>query len=128
MARLPQIKINKLENDSYEIIKDNNFAHLMGMSSGFYTRVLQFGSKFENVTANSSIEFKIVLNKIKDHKELKPIFNKKELFMIDFWIKSLCEMLLEIDAIDLKEKNLVKYLKLSQSFTLKLKTILEEKS
>lgn len=139
MARLPQIKIKKLENDSYELIKNENYDHLFGMSSGFFKQILKLGivayEELDNISSiplNKRIEtsekFDEIQKKILNNEELTVVLDKQELHIINEWIQSICEILIEFDTIDLKEERIVKYLKLSQSFTLKLNTILEEKS
>lgn len=126
MGRKVEIKINQISHDVFEIVKDNNFAHLMGIGYGFHKTIMQATSKADNMDYHDGEYFKSIIIKIENTDEETAILNSKELRILSEWIDSLCQMMLEMNTIDFKDKKIKKYFKLSENFVTKLKPMLGE--
>ena len=125
MARKIEIKLRVVSHDVCEIKKDDNLFHLIGMSYGFHKTMMEAASKSKGKKYKEGEYFNSILTKLELNEEETALLSLRELRLLSDWIDKICQMMLELNSIDLKDKKLKKYFKLSQDFLLKLKPIIE---
>ena len=121
MSRI-NIKIQKL-NDFIIIDKDKNYEFLLSMSIVFYQKLMQIMQDNEEVLISLNPKFESLLSKINLKNEVIKINNEELKLLID-WIDCLCLIMLDLDSIDFKNKEIQKYLKVSEKFISSGKKIL----
>lgn len=121
---MPKSKL-KLEKKEDKIIieKNKNYEIFFSMSVVFYNNLLEIIRKEEGIKLQISPKFEILLNKIRLENEQIEL-NLDELKLFTDWIDCLCLIMLDLDNLDLKNKDIKKYLQLSESLIQLSKTII----
>jgi hypothetical protein len=112
MAKI-KTKIEKID-DFYIIDKDENYEFFFSMSILFYQKLITIMQNSEGVVLSMNPKFESLLKKINLKNEIIKI-NKDDLNIMIEWIDCLCLIMLDIDSIDLKNKEIKKYLRISES-------------
>jgi hypothetical protein len=118
------IKIER-SNDFIIIDKDKNYEFLLSMSIVFYQKLMFIMQDNEEVLISLNPKFENLLSKINLKNETIKINNEELQLLID-WIDCLCLIMLDLDSIDFKNKEIQKYLKMSEKFILSGKKILNK--
>ena len=111
-------KLHSKNNDGksgFLIHLDENFKHLLSMSYGFHLKVLESASKKDKKEYKDSDSFIDIIGKL-CLKESFSILTNSEIKMFSNWLESITQMMLEVDRINLKDIDIKKFFKLSQSF------------
>jgi hypothetical protein len=115
MPKKVEIKITRLGDDLTHIEKDENLVHLISIGYGFHKKVIELvaekGFKYEN-----GDEFVIILSKLSPIINDAALFKNYEIIMLRRWIDCVCQMLLDIDGVDYKDKDIRKFFKLAKDF------------
>lgn len=117
-----KIKIEKT-NDLITIDKDKNYEFLLSMSIIFYQKIMTIMQSHEELLISLNPKFENLLIKI-NLKNEKIELNEDELKLLIDWIDCLCLIMLDLESIDLKNKEIQKYLKMSEKFIISSKKIL----
>jgi len=121
---MPRINIKIEKSDDCIIIdKDKNYEFLLSMSIVFYQKLMQIMQDNEEVLISLNPKFESLLSKINLKNEVIKINNEELKLLID-WIDCLCLIMLDLDSIDFKNKEIQKYLKVSEKFISSGKKIL----
>jgi hypothetical protein len=112
MAKI-KTKIEKID-DSYIIDKDENYEFFFSMSIIFYQKLISIMQNSEGVVLSMNPKFENLLTKLNLKNEIIKI-NKDDLSIMIEWVDCLCLIMLDIDSIDLKNKEIKKYLRISES-------------
>ena len=112
MAKI-KTKIEKIA-DSYIIDKDENYEFFFSMSIIFYQKLISIMQNSEGVVLSMNPKFENLLTKLNLKNEIIKI-NKDDLSIMIEWVDCLCLIMLDIDSIDLKNKEIKKYLRISES-------------
>jgi hypothetical protein len=121
---MPKIEI-KIERDQnlFIIRKDKNFDHLISLSIVFYERIMSFMQKTEGVSLQMNPKFVSLLQKITTNSE-KLYLSQEDITIFVDWVDCLCLIMLDIDSIDYANKDIKKYLTLSERFIKKSKELM----
>lgn len=112
MAKI-KTKIEKID-DFYIIDKDKNYEFFFSMSIIFYQKLISIMQNSEGVVLSMNPKFENLLTKLNLKNEIIKI-NKDDLSIMIEWVDCLCLIMLDIDSIDLKNKEIKKYLRISES-------------
>jgi hypothetical protein len=123
---MPRSNIKIEKSDDFIIIeKDKNYEFLLSMSIIFYQKLMTIMQSNEEFLISMNPKFENLLSKINLKNETIKINNEELQLLID-WIDCLCLIMLDLDSIDLKNKDIQKYLKMSGKFILSSKKILNK--
>jgi hypothetical protein len=123
---MPRSNIKIEKSDDFIIIeKDKNYEFLLSMSIIFYQKLMTIMQSNEEFLISMNPKFENLLSKINLKNEAIKINNEELKLLID-WIDCLCLIMLDLDSIDLKNKDIQKYLKMSGKFILSSKKILNK--
>jgi hypothetical protein len=123
---MPRSNIKIEKSDDFIIIeKDKNYEFLLSMSIIFYQKLMTIMQSNEEFLISMNPKFENLLSKINLKNETIKI-NSEELKLLIDWIDCLCLIMLDLDSIDLKNKDIQKYLKMSGKFILSSKKILNK--
>lgn len=109
-----KITIEKI-NDHFLIKKDKNYQSFFSMSVIFYHRVIEVIKQDSGMNVAMNPKFEILLTKLSFDNE-KIIIDLDQLKLMVDWVDCLCLIMLEIENLDFKNKEIKKYLRLSESF------------
>lgn len=109
-----QINIEK-SNDFFVIEKDKNYEFFLSMSIIFYQKLMSIIQSGDGMIISLNPKFENLLSKISLKNEVIKLTEDELKLMID-WTDCLCLIMLDIDSIDFKNKEIKKYLKLSEIF------------
>lgn len=112
---MAKAKIKIEQQDNFFIIdKNKNYELFFSMSIVFYQKIIQLMQENEGVNIYLNPKFEVLLNKLSlSNKEIK--LEKNDLKLLIDWADCLCIIMLEIDSIDFKDKEIQKYLRLSET-------------
>ena len=112
---MAKAKIKIEQQDNFFIIdKNKNYKLFFSMSIVFYQKIIQLMQENEGVNIYLNPKFEVLLNKLSlNNKEIK--LDKNDLKLLIDWADCLCIIMLEIDSIDFKDKEIQKYLRLSET-------------
>lgn len=117
-----KIKIEK-KDQNFVITKNKNYELFLSMSIIFYQKLITLMQENEGVNIYLNPKFEILLNKISlNNSEI--ILENDDLKLLIDWADCLCIIMLEIDSIDFKDKDIQKYLGLSESLIKQGKNLL----
>lgn len=108
-----QIKIEK-DGDVFIISKDKNYELFFSMSVVFYQKVIEIMKQDSGLNISINPKFESVLLKMSLNNESIKI-NEDDLKLLLDWVDCLCLIMLDIESIDYKNKDIKKYLRLSES-------------
>lgn len=106
-------KIEKV-NDFFIIDKNENYEFFFSMSILFYQKLITIMQDSEGIVLHMNPKFETLLQKLNLKNEVIKI-NKDDLNIMIEWIDCLCLIMLDIDSIDLKNKEIKKYLRIAES-------------
>lgn len=116
-----QIKISA-KDDSIVIENDNNFESFLSMSLIFYHKIIDIMQKTQGLLLAMNPNFQNLIIKLStNEKEIK--LSKEDLKIMTDWIDCLCLIMLDLDSIDFKNKQIKKYLSFSEQFIKKSKKL-----
>lgn len=119
------IKIKRLKDGSYSLIKDENFIYMLGVGYGFHLKVLKAAGQTDNKIYSDGKNFTNLINKIMATGEkknfAKTTITREEGVIFNEWLDCICEILIEADGINLQGSDLKRFFKLSQNFLKKTK-------
>jgi len=121
MAR-SKIIIEK-DNQEFVIKNDKNYELFFSMSIVFYQRIIEFMKKDTGMIISINPKFETLLLKISFHNEEIKL-NEEDLKLLIDWVDCLCLIMLDIESIDYKNKDIKKYLRLSESLIANSKKLL----
>jgi hypothetical protein len=108
-----KIKLEKKDN-LFVIDKNKNYESFFSMSIVFYQKLIQLMEENEGVNIHLNPKFEILLNKLSlNNEEIK--LEQNDLKLLVDWTDCLCVIMLELDSIDFKDKEIQKYLRLSET-------------
>lgn len=112
---MAKAKIKIEQQDNFFIIdKNKNYELFFSMSIVFYQKIIQLMQENEGVNIYLNPKFEVLLNKLSlNNQEIK--LDKNDLKLLIDWADCLCIIMLEIDSIDFKDKEIQKYLRLSET-------------
>lgn len=117
-----EIKIERDQN-LFIIKRDKNFDHLISLSIVFYERIMSFMKKSEGIVLHMNPKFASLINKITAESE-KLYLSEEDIALFVDWVDCLCLIMLDIDSIDYSNKEIKKYLTLSERFIKKSKELM----
>lgn len=117
-----QIKIEK-DGDIFIIAKDKNYELFFSMSVVFYQKVIEIMKQDSGLNISINPKFESVLLKMSLNNESIKI-NQDDLKLLLDWVDCLCLIMLDIESIDYKNKDIKKYLRLSESLISNSKKII----
>jgi hypothetical protein len=108
-----KIKLEKKDN-LFVIDKNKNYESFFSMSIVFYQKLIQLMEEYEGVNIHLNPKFEMLLNKLSlNNEEIK--LEQNDLKLLVDWTDCLCVIMLELDSIDFKDKEIQKYLRLSET-------------
>jgi len=108
-----KIKLEKKDN-LFVIDKNKNYESFFSMSIVFYQKLIQLMEENEGVNIHLNPKFEMLLNKLSlNNEEIK--LEQNDLKLLVDWTDCLCVIMLELDSIDFKDKEIQKYLRLSET-------------
>jgi len=108
-----KIKLEKKDN-LFVIDKNKNYESFFSMSIVFYQKLIQLMEEHEGVNIHLNPKFEMLLNKLSlNNEEIK--LEQNDLKLLVDWTDCLCVIMLELDSIDFKDKEIQKYLRLSET-------------
>lgn len=117
-----EISIERDKN-LFIVKRDNNLEHLINISLVFYQNILSFMEKAEGSVLELSPKFAALIEKItNDSKEI--YLSEEDFALFADWVDCLCLIMLEMDTIDYNDKQIKKYLSISESFIKKSKELI----
>lgn len=117
-----KIKIEKNE-DNFIIIRDKNYEFLLSISVVFYQRIIKMMQESQGINLVMNKKFESLLGKIIISDD-QIILNEEELKLYSDWLDCLCLIMLDLESIDFKSKDIKKYLSLSENFIKQSKNFL----
>ena len=109
-----QIKIEK-NNDFFLISNDKNYELMLSMSVIFYNRIVELMKNTDGIVLYMNPKFKNLIKNISSKSDFISLSDVELKLLID-WVDCLCLIMLDIDSIDYKDKDIKKYLSLSEKF------------
>lgn len=116
MTQSSIIKIKKIKDDRISIKLDENLNHLLGIAYGFHKKVIESTSKAEGKIYQETFVFNNLIDKLTNQETKETELNLEEIKTLYNWIECICQMMIEMDTINLKHKNIKKFFKLAQNF------------
>jgi hypothetical protein len=108
-----KIKLEKQDN-LFVIDKNKNYELFFSMSIVFYQKVIQAMEENGGISLYLNPKFEILLNKLSlNNNEIK--LEENDLKLLVDWADCLCLIMLEIDSINFKDKDIQKFLGLSET-------------
>lgn len=120
-------KIEKLNEDCFILKKDKEFQCVFDVTLAIYNKFIQDIEKIikkKYPEKNSFVELIIILKNEKKN----ILLNKEQLELLSNWIDSICNILLEKEGVDLKNKELTDYFKLASEFNKEASSLMSEKN
>lgn len=118
-----EIKINRDKN-LFIIKKDKNFELLLGISVVFYKRIMTLMQKSEtNVIIQMNPKFTSLINKVTSDSE-RLFLSEEDITLFVDWVDCLCLIMLDLDSVDYKNKEIKRYLTLSERFIKRTKELM----
>ena len=108
-----KIKLEKKDN-LFVIDKNKNYELFFSMSIVFYQKLIQLMEENEGVNIYLNPKFEVLLNKLSLYNEEIKL-DQNDLKLLVDWTDCLCVIMLELDSIDFKDKEIQKYLRLSET-------------
>lgn len=121
---MPKIEV-KIQRDKnlYIIKKDPNFNHLMGLSLVFYQRIMSLMQGTDGMILQMNPKFMSLINKITIDSE-KLYLSEEDITLFVDWVDCLCLIMLDLDSVDYKNRDIKKYLTLSERFIKRSKELM----
>lgn len=117
-----KIKLEKQDN-LFVIDKNKNYELFFSMSIVFYQKVIQAMEENGGISLYLNPKFEILLNKLSlNNNEIK--LEENDLKLLVDWADCLCLIMLEIDSINFKDKDIQKFLGLSETLIKQSKELL----
>lgn len=113
------------ENDLIHVKMDESFDHLIGVSYTFYEKIMTLIQNNQNFNLQMTPRFISLINKVSS-KSSSIYLSMDELALLVDWVDTLCLIMLDLDTIDYKNKQIKKYLTISEKFIKKGKEIMEQ--
>lgn len=114
------ISIKNIGDDSFSIKKDDNLMHMLGIGYGFHRKLLEVASKSEGMAFEDGRHFTDLMDKLAGAEDKKQvIITSGEASILREWINCICQILIETNGISVKDENIRKFFKLSESFVKK---------
>lgn len=120
-----KITIEKRENN-FIIKKDNYYELFFSMSILFYHRIIEVIKQDSGMNVAMNPKFEVLLTKLSLENEVL-IIEENELKLLADWVDCLCLIMLDIDNLNLKNKDIKKYLRLCESLLSVSKKLLKNK-
>lgn len=117
-----KIKISS-QNDSIIIENDETFESFLSMSLVFYHKIIDIMQRTQGLLLAMNPNFQNLIIKLST-KDEQIVLSKENLKIMTDWIDCLCLIMLDLDSIDFKNKQIKKYLSLSEQFIKKSKTLI----
>lgn len=117
------IKIIK-KDDKFVIDKNKNYEYFFSMSIIFYHKIIEVMKKDSGMNIEINPKFENLLTKLTINNETI-IINEAEIKFLTDWVDCLCLIMLELDSIDFKNKDIKKFLRLSESLINNSKKLLK---
>lgn len=121
MKETNDILVKKLKKGNYSLVVDKNLQHLIGLAYGFHNRVMETFSRKDNTQYTESVSLLNAINKIvptnpDSINSKKVTLEFDDIKTLNIWLKCVCQMIIELEHVDLKHKNIKKFFKLSDDF------------
>lgn len=117
-----EIKIQRDKN-LFIIRRDDNFIHLLEMSLVFYKRLMTLMQDTEGVVLQMNTKFLNLINKVTIDSE-KIYLSEDDVTLFADWVDCLCLIMLDLDSVDYKNKEIKKYMTLSERFIKRSKELM----
>ena len=117
-----EIKIQRDKN-LFIIRRDDNFIHLLEMSLVFYKRLMTLMQDTEGVVLHMNTKFLNLINKVTIDSE-KIYLSEDDVTLFADWVDCLCLIMLDLDSVDYKNKEIKKYMTLSERFIKRSKELM----
>ena len=117
-----EIKIQRDKN-LFIIRRDDNFIHLLEMSLVFYKRLMTLMQDTEGVVLHMNTKFLNLINKVTIDSE-KVYLSEDDVTLFADWVDCLCLIMLDLDSVDYKNKEIKKYMTLSERFIKRSKELM----
>lgn len=117
------ILFKKEKKGTFYIVRDENFAHLMAMSFSFHSKYMEAVSKEKGQVVQESQKFLNLMERL-SVTENKINISLSDIRLLNEWVKCITEVIIESSSVDLKEKNMLKFFRLSQDFVSKTSDVI----
>jgi hypothetical protein len=117
-----EIKIQRDKN-LFIIRRDDNFIHLLDMSLVFYKRLMTLMQDTEGVAMQMNTKFLNLISKVTIDSE-KVYLSEDDVTLFADWVDCLCLIMLDLDSVDYKNKEIKKYMTLSERFIKRSKELM----
>lgn len=118
--------IEKLNEDTYIINKNKNFKTLFDHTYLFYNSFVKDIEKIIKKKYKEDDSFVQLITNIKSNNKVL-LLTSLEIELLSNWIDSICKILLEKNAVDLKSDELNEYFKIASDFNKKVNKFLKKK-
>lgn len=117
-----EVKINRDKN-LFIIKRDPNFIHLLDISLVFYRRLMTLIQDADGVILQMNPKFLDLIGKVTVDAE-KIYLSEEDVALFVDWVDCLCLIMLDLDSVDYKSKEVKKYLTLSERFIKRSKELM----
>jgi hypothetical protein len=117
-----EVKINRDKN-LFIIKRDTNFNHLLDISLVFYRRLMTLIQDADGVILQMNPKFLDLIGKVTVDAE-KIYLSEEDVALFVDWVDCLCLIMLDLDSVDYKSKEVKKYLTLSERFIKRSKELM----
>ena len=117
-----EVKISRDKN-LFIIKRDSNFTHLIDISLVFYKRLMTLIQDTDGVILQMNPKFLDLIGKITIDEE-KIYLSEEDVTLFVDWVDCLCLIMLDLDSVDYKSKEVKKYLTLSERFIKRSKELM----
>ncbi len=118
MAKKDIISFRKGINNSFKLLKNDKFAHLMAVSFTFHSKYMESISIEKGKIIQESPKFLSLMEKL-SLSEKKIEISLNEVKILNEWIKCITEIIIALPSTDLKDKNMQVFFRLAQDFVSK---------
>lgn len=117
-----EVKIQR-DNNLFIVKKDDNFIHLLDLSLVFYKRLMSLIQESDGVILQMNSKFVSLINKLTIDAE-KIYLSEEDITLFVDWVDCLCLIMLDLDSIDYRNKDIKKYMTLSERFIKRSKELM----
>ena len=118
--------IEKLNDDNYIINKDKNFKTIFEYTYLIYNHFIKDFEKFSKKKYEEKEKFTKLINNIKSENKVS-ILTEEEIKLLSEWIDTICNISLEKENVDLKNKEINDFFKKASIFNKKIKQLIFKK-
>lgn len=119
MGKHLTVPIEVINDNMYKIYKNTNFNFLICSCNSLYDEIIESMKKHYK-TYEVKKETSKLIERLKSKSKFEEL-TKKELIWLTNWIDIICVILIEMDTINFKDKDVIKFFKSAQNFIDKTK-------